>query len=67
MMDRIVVPTAAVVGTLATATAVATIGLLLTSPTAQVVVPPGGAGLLPYLYAVATTLVEAVWAVLRYL
>jgi hypothetical protein len=66
-MQRIVVPAAALVGTLAAATAAATITLAFTIPGGQAVVQPGGTLLLPFLRDVLTVLAGAVWAVIGYL
>jgi hypothetical protein len=67
MMQRIVVSTAAVVGAMATAAAAATIALLLTLPSGRAVAQPAESGILPFLQAVVSVLVDAVWAVLEYL
>ena len=67
MIEKIVAPAAAVVGTAAVAMAGATIALMLTIPTGRAVPTAGGEVVLPFLEAALRMLADAFWATLQYL
>jgi hypothetical protein len=67
MIEKIVAPAAAVIGTVAAAMAGATIALMLTIPTGRAVAPTGGDVVLPFLEAAVKMLADAFWTMLQYL
>jgi len=67
MIEKIVAPAAAVIGTAAAAMAGATIALMLTIPTGRAVPTAGGEVVLPFLEAALRMLADAFWATLQYL
>ena len=67
MIEKIVAPAAAVIGTAAAAMAGATIALILTLPTGRAVASTGSDVVLPFLEAGLRMLADAFWSVLQYL
>jgi hypothetical protein len=65
MIEKIVAPAAAVIGTAAAAMAGATIALILTIPTGRAVASTGSDVVFPFLEAALRMLGDAFWSVLQ--